>query len=281
MFERYTEKARRVIFFGRYEASNLGTRYIDTEHLLLGLLRDNQALIRKVSLDVSYESARDEIVKAIPPQQTKVPLSADLPLSENSKRVLRYAAEEAERLGMKHIGAEHLLLGLVSDPQFPSAKFLGRFGVDLEMLRKRMHTFVQQVHFTGTVNEFGRAPLLHTVEIHGKKVNADSLRHAVARLREHHFLWERKLWQPRDVVYERDGKRFSFDVTLAQDAERFALVKAGWNKDHCAICHWELFASGDVTHSFGFTNGRDWICDECYGKFIENDFFASAYSDLT
>jgi hypothetical protein len=281
MFERYTEKARRVIFFGRYEASNLGTRYIDTEHLLLGLLRDNQALMREISPNIDYESAREEIIKAITPQENKIALSVDLPLSDASKRVLAYAAEEAERLGMKHIGTEHLLLGLVRDPEFPSAKFLARFDLNLESLRKRVETLASRPEFSGTINQFRRAPLPNTAEIHGKKLNAESLRPVVARLREHHFLWERRLWQPRDVVYEREGNRFSFDLGVAQDTDKFVLVRGGWRKDRCTICQWELFESDDATHSLGFTNGRDWICDECYGKFIENDFFASAYSDLT
>jgi hypothetical protein len=59
------------------------------------------------------------------------------------------------------------------------------------------------------------------------------------------------------------------------------LVKGGWKKDECAIRRWELFESDDVTRSFGFTNGIDWICQECHTKFIANDFFASAYPEMT
>ena len=229
-------------------------------------------------LNVDYESAHQDVTNRVGPKKSTIPTSADLPLSEDAKSVLKYAAKEAERLGVTHIGTEHLLLGLTREAKFPSAEFLSRFGVDIESLRKKIDALPRLAPY---INPFRHAPLANEAEIHGKKVNADSLRHAVARLREHHFLWERKLWQPRDVVYERNGKEFSFDVTLAQDVEKFVLVKAGWKKDRCAICDLELFESDDVGHSTGFTNGREWICEECYAKFIANDFFASAHSEIT
>src|SRR5579864_5267208 len=107
MFERYTEKARRVIFFARYEASQFGSPYIETEHILLGLLRENRALVARVLPSINYNSARDQIGANSPIAQ-KTSVSVDLPVSNESKRVLAYAAEEAERLGHRHIGSEHL-----------------------------------------------------------------------------------------------------------------------------------------------------------------------------
>lgn len=278
MFERFTEGARRVVFFARYEASNFGTPYIGTDHLLLGILREDKALVGQVLLNVDYESAYQDVTNRVGPKKKNIPTSADLPLAEDAKRVLAYAAEEAERLGVKHIGTEHLLLGLVREAKFPSAEFLGRFGIDVELLRKKIDALPRLAPYIGPLR---RAPLTNKVEIHGQRVNADSVRLAVARLREHHFVWERRLWQPRDVVYERDGKSFSFDLTLAQDSKKFLLVKGGWKKDECAICGWELSESEDVAHGAGFTNGRDWVCEECHAKFIAIDFFASTYSDLT
>src|SRR6202789_3314675 len=108
MFERYTEKARRVIFFGRYEASQFGSPVIDTEHLLLGLLRENKALYRwlpKTDLE-TIRKGIDENSSKLPRTSTAV----DLPLSETAKGVLKYAAEEADRLAHRHIGTEHLFL---------------------------------------------------------------------------------------------------------------------------------------------------------------------------
>src|SRR5436190_16637558 len=103
MFERYTEKARRVIFFARYEASQFGSPYIETEHLLLGILREDKALSVRVIPHLHVEAIRQEIEEATLIRET-ISTSVDLPLSNESKRVLNYAAEEAERMDHRHIG---------------------------------------------------------------------------------------------------------------------------------------------------------------------------------
>jgi ATP-dependent Clp protease ATP-binding subunit ClpC len=106
MFEHYTEKARRTIFFGRYEASEFGSAYIETEHLLLGLLREDKALANRfLRSRADVDSIRKQIERHTVPGE-KVPTSVDLPLSLGCKRVLTYGAEEAERLNHKHIGTE-------------------------------------------------------------------------------------------------------------------------------------------------------------------------------
>jgi ATP-dependent Clp protease ATP-binding subunit ClpC len=135
MFERYTEKARRVIFFARYEASQFGSPWIETEHLLLGLLREDREILKRVTpSSVSPETIRQEI-EAQTPVREKVSTSVDLPLSEACKRVLTYAAEEAERLAHKHIGTWHLLLGLLREEACLGAKILQGCGLRLEKLR--------------------------------------------------------------------------------------------------------------------------------------------------
>jgi ATP-dependent Clp protease ATP-binding subunit ClpC len=135
MFERYTEKARRVIFFGRWEASQFGSPYIESEHLLLGLLREDQGILKRVERSgASIESIRKQI-EAQTPALGKVSTSVDLPLSQECKRVLAYAAEEAERLSHKHIGTEHLLLGLLREEKCLAAKILQERGLRLERLR--------------------------------------------------------------------------------------------------------------------------------------------------
>src|ERR1700675_844395 len=108
MFDRYTEKARRVIFFARYEASEFGSPYIETEHLLLGLLREDKELTNRFLPWVSapVESIRQR-VRAVTPVREKISTSVDLPLSDESKRVLAYASEEAARLNHTHLGTEH------------------------------------------------------------------------------------------------------------------------------------------------------------------------------
>jgi ATP-dependent Clp protease ATP-binding subunit ClpC len=138
MFERYTEKARRVIFFARYEASQFGSPYIETEHLLLGLLREDKALANRfLRSQANIESIRKQI-EAQTTIREKVSTSVDLPLSTECKRVLAYAAEEAERLGHKHIGTEHLLLGLLREDKCFAAEILHGRGLRLATVREEI-----------------------------------------------------------------------------------------------------------------------------------------------
>jgi ATP-dependent Clp protease ATP-binding subunit ClpC len=100
----FTEKARRVVFFARYEASNYGTHYIETEHLLLGLLREDQAFVARFLGETKVDSEiRTEIESRIE-RSEPFPTSVEVPLSTDSEKVLNLAGEEAERLGHRHIG---------------------------------------------------------------------------------------------------------------------------------------------------------------------------------
>jgi ATP-dependent Clp protease ATP-binding subunit ClpC len=138
MFERYTEKARRVIFFARYEASQFGSPYIETEHLLLGSLREDKALTNRfLRSHAAVESIRKQI-EANTAIREKTSTSVDLPLSNESKRVLAYAAEEAERLGHKHIGTEHLLLGLLREENCLASNILKERGIELAKAREEL-----------------------------------------------------------------------------------------------------------------------------------------------
>ena len=137
MFERFTEKTRRVIFFGRYEASQFGSPYIETEHLLLGLLREDNVLNRRFLPPGALESIRVEVQKNTLVRE-KTSTSTDLPLSNESKRVLEYALEEADRLHHKHIGTEHLLLGLLREEKAVAARALQTCGVSLEKVREEL-----------------------------------------------------------------------------------------------------------------------------------------------
>ena len=144
MFERYTEKARRVIFFARYEASQFGSPYIETEHLLLGLLREDKALTNRfLRSHASVESIRKQI-EAHTTIREKVSTSVDLPLSNECKRVLAYAAEEAERLGHKHIGTEHLLLGLLREEKCFASEILQERGLKLAQIRDELARVTQE-----------------------------------------------------------------------------------------------------------------------------------------
>jgi hypothetical protein len=135
MFERYTEKARRVIFFARYEASHLGSPYIESEHMLLGLLREDKVLNQRLNLSqANVESIRRQVEEHIVVRE-KIATSVDLPLSPECKRILAYAVEEAERLASHNIGTEHLLLGILREEESFAAELLDECGVRIDAVR--------------------------------------------------------------------------------------------------------------------------------------------------
>src|SRR5436190_3486121 len=136
MFERYTEKARRVIFFARYEASQFGAPAIEPEHLLLGLMREDKTLTGRFfpRAQVSIESIRKEI-EGCTLLSEKISTSVELPLAPETKRVLAYAHEESDRLQHRHIGTEHLLLGLLREERSMAAEILYERGLRLNAVR--------------------------------------------------------------------------------------------------------------------------------------------------
>jgi len=125
MFERYTEKARRIIFFARDEASQTASHSIETEHLLLGLLRDAKPLFEKVNV----EEMTKELRRAVQVERAgEADAAADLPLSQSARHVLLSAMQEAEQLKHSHITPEHILLALLREPGF-AARTLEKYRV--------------------------------------------------------------------------------------------------------------------------------------------------------
>jgi hypothetical protein len=145
MFERYTEKAQRVIFFARFESSEFGSPYIESEHLLLGLLREDKTLTNRfLRSHEPVESIRRQIEEHTTIRE-KISTSVDLPLSNECKRVLAYAAEEAERLSHQHIGSEHLLLGLLREEKCFAAEILQERGLELKAIREELHRTAHEI----------------------------------------------------------------------------------------------------------------------------------------
>ena len=130
MFDRFTETARRAIFFARYEASNFGSREIDTPHLLLGALREDRTTPGPLLAEVIRRRLEKEL-----PRGAYVETSVDLPLSQDGQRALAFAAEEAEMLQHKWIDTEHLLLGLLRVENSLAARMLRENRINLETLR--------------------------------------------------------------------------------------------------------------------------------------------------
>jgi hypothetical protein len=274
MFERYTEKARRTIFFAKYEANQHGSSYIETEHLLLGLMREDKRWWTGLQQQVARRQIESRSGGA-----AKISAAVDLPLSNESKRVLAFAAEEADRLGHRHIGTEHLLLALLREKKTLAAVILRQQGLELKQLRKELG---KPVHPALPAGQTQRIPQ-DRIQIHGSFWDADYIRDAVARCREYSWHWHKRSWTPRDVVVYREDGSVSFDVSLVEDPAHFDLAKAGWKKDHCVVCRWELFESQDEPeHGIGYTNGREWLCTECHENFIANpNFFSSPYPEIT
>lgn len=136
MFDKYTEKARRVVFFARLEATQFGSPSIESEHLLLGILREDKTLINRfLQSDASVESIRVRI-EALSGKRKPLPTNQDLPLSNEAKRVLGYAAEEAKELASEQVGTEHVFLGLLRAKTGLAANLLNEHGVKISTVRE-------------------------------------------------------------------------------------------------------------------------------------------------
>ena len=139
MFERFTEQARRVVFFARYEASQLGSIDIDTEHVLLGLIREGKGLTDRLFTHsgIAVHDIRAEVLRRVP-ARPKTSSSAEIPFSPAAMRGLQHAAEEAGRLSHDNIATEHLLLGLLSEAGTVAADVLILRGLRLDRVREQI-----------------------------------------------------------------------------------------------------------------------------------------------
>ncbi len=282
MFERYTEKARRVIFFARYEASQFGSPAIEAEHLFFGLLREEKLVCYRWLPKAQPDHLRGKLETSMT-RGNPIPTSVDLPLSDVATRVLSHAKDEADGLNSRNIGTEHLFLGLLQEP-CPASALLRELGADIAKLRV---SFEKERDTSSSFSDSMRSEIderlrtASTIQIHGLHWNGDYIRDGVKRCKRHNWHWQKSAWKPRDVVLNRKTGKFSFDLALAAGSADFELIKGGWKKDHCAVCGWELFESEDH-HGTGYTNGSQWVCEECYDKFWQRpDFLAGAYSDIT
>ena len=135
MFERFTERARQVVVFAQEEACVLKHDYIGTEHLLLGLLREEEGLAARVleSLGITVERVRAQVVRIVGSGEEVT--SGQFPFTPRAKKVLELALREALSLGQSYIATEHILLGVVRENQGVAARVLLDFGADAEKIR--------------------------------------------------------------------------------------------------------------------------------------------------
>ena len=139
MFDRFTERARKVMTLARQEAQKLNNDYIGTEHILLGLVQEGSGVAAQVlkNLDVDLRKVRAEVERLV--EHGTSPVSGtQLPFTPRAKRVLELALEEAQNLGHNYIGTEHLLLGLIRESDGPAAHVLQNLGVKPEDVREEV-----------------------------------------------------------------------------------------------------------------------------------------------
>lgn len=139
MFEKYNEKARRALFFARYEASKLGSRVIESEHILLGILREGEETVSELfeSFGVKPEMIRRDI-EGERVFVERISSTAELPLSEESKKILAYASHEAESMLHSSVGSEHLLIGILRVENCLATRILNRSGFELYGVREEV-----------------------------------------------------------------------------------------------------------------------------------------------
>ena len=163
-FEKFSERARRVLTAAQEEAQHLNHNYIDTEHILLGLVREEEGIAAKVlvNLGVGLGKVR-QAVEFVVGRGAK-PSTGETGLTPRAKRVIELAIDEARQLGHNYIGTEHLLLGIVREKDGLAAKILGSFGVKLQqtreqtinLLREPVATRARDKSKTPALDEFGR-----------------------------------------------------------------------------------------------------------------------------
>jgi ATP-dependent Clp protease ATP-binding subunit ClpC len=138
MFERFTERARQVVVLAQEEARTLKHNYIGTEHILLGLLREEEGLAARVleSLDITVERVRGQVVRIVGSGEEVT--SGQIPFTPRAKKVLELALREALSLGHNYIGTEHILLGLVRENEGVAARILLDFDADSEKIRNEV-----------------------------------------------------------------------------------------------------------------------------------------------
>jgi len=136
MWQRFTERARRVVFFAQEEAGRLGENYVSTEHLLLGLIRESDSVAARVleRVGISIAQIRSEIERQVTRGDAK--LGEDMQLTPRAKRVIDLAYDEARSLQNDYIGTEHLLLGLIREGEGLAGRVLAKLGADIHIARE-------------------------------------------------------------------------------------------------------------------------------------------------
>ena len=158
MFERFTERARQVVVLAQEEARGLRHNYIGTEHILLGLSREDEGLAARVleSFDITLERARDDVVRIVGRGDGPT-TSGQIPFTPRAKKVLELALREALHLGHDYIGTEHILLGLVREGEGVAMRVLDEFGADDDAIRNQVLRMLRRPSTEAVEVSFGES----------------------------------------------------------------------------------------------------------------------------
>jgi ATP-dependent Clp protease ATP-binding subunit ClpC len=159
MFERFTDRARRVVVLAQEEARHLHHDYIGTEHLLLGLIHEGEGVAARAleSLGISLEAVRAQVTEIIGQGQSAP--TGHIPFTPRAKKVLELSLREALQLGHNYIGTEHILLGLIREGEGVAAQILVRLGADRDRVREQVIQLLSG--YTGSVEAGARTRLVH------------------------------------------------------------------------------------------------------------------------
>jgi ATP-dependent Clp protease ATP-binding subunit ClpA len=139
MYERFTDRARKVLHLANQEAQRFKHEYVGTEHILLGLVKEGSGVAANVlkNLDIDLHKVRAEIEKIVQPGPSRV-ATGKLPQTPRVKKLIEYAIEEARNLNYNYVGTEHLLLGLLREQEGIAAQVLMNLGLKLEDVREEV-----------------------------------------------------------------------------------------------------------------------------------------------
>lgn len=200
MFDRYSEAARRALFFARYETSVLGGRSIEPEHLLLGLIREPSEVSRLLSrAGASAERLRDEIVRSVARSNEEIPTSVEVPIAEATSHALSAAALEADQLQHSDIQPEHLLLGLLCDTTTAAGSLLTANGLTLESARDLVVTLRKEPSSQPEILQICREPLKAGSEVEYQAIEEETARLAATLGCPHPYLAAESLTGPKEV----------------------------------------------------------------------------------